>query len=80
MGHQQPATPIATDNSTAEGIMNANVRQKQSKAINMRLYWMQHRIQQGQIYVYWESGTKKIANYPSNWAGSRSPENSKHAR
>eukprot|EP00957_Ditylum_brightwellii_P111568 8510098-Ditylum_brightwellii.AAC.1 len=25
MGHPQPATPIATDNSTAEGILNANV-------------------------------------------------------
>eukprot|EP00957_Ditylum_brightwellii_P199543 15211355-Ditylum_brightwellii.AAC.1 len=44
MGHPQPATPIATDNNTAEGIMNANVRQKQSKAINMRFYWMQDRI------------------------------------
>eukprot|EP00957_Ditylum_brightwellii_P113941 8686052-Ditylum_brightwellii.AAC.1 len=35
MGHPQPATPIDTDNSTAEGITNANVQQKQSKAINM---------------------------------------------
>eukprot|EP00957_Ditylum_brightwellii_P147047 11196288-Ditylum_brightwellii.AAC.1 len=65
MGHPQPATPIVTDNSTAEGIMNANIQQKQSKAINMRFYWMQGRIRQGQFYVYWESGTKKLANYPS---------------
>eukprot|EP00957_Ditylum_brightwellii_P093411 7113153-Ditylum_brightwellii.AAC.1 len=65
MGHQQPATPMATDNSTVEGIMNANVQQKRSKEIDMRFYWMQDCIWQGQFYVYWKSGTKKLANYPS---------------
>eukprot|EP00957_Ditylum_brightwellii_P034780 2636119-Ditylum_brightwellii.AAC.1 len=49
MGHPQPAIPIATDNTTVEGIMNTNVQQKQSKAINMRLYWMQDRIREGQF-------------------------------
>eukprot|EP00957_Ditylum_brightwellii_P049416 3749330-Ditylum_brightwellii.AAC.1 len=58
MGHAQAATPIATDNSTAEGIMNANVLKKRSKAVDMRFYWMQDRIRQGQFYAYWESGTK----------------------
>eukprot|EP00957_Ditylum_brightwellii_P138474 10555006-Ditylum_brightwellii.AAC.2 len=65
MGHPQPATRVATDNSTAEGIMNANVQQKRSKAINMRFYWMQNRIWQGQFYMYWESGTNILANYLS---------------
>jgi hypothetical protein len=38
MGHPQPATPIATDNSTATGIANDTIKQKQSKAIDMRFY------------------------------------------
>mmetsp|Transcript_37336 Transcript_37336/g.52710 ORF Transcript_37336/g.52710 Transcript_37336/m.52710 type:complete len:137 (+) Transcript_37336:642-1052(+) len=31
MGHPQPPTPIVTDNTTAAGISNNNIRQKQSK-------------------------------------------------
>jgi hypothetical protein len=36
LGHPQP--PIQTDNSTAAGIANDTVKQKRSKAINMRFY------------------------------------------
>mmetsp|Transcript_23147 Transcript_23147/g.33167 ORF Transcript_23147/g.33167 Transcript_23147/m.33167 type:complete len:88 (+) Transcript_23147:341-604(+) len=35
MGHPQPPTPIATDNTIAVGITNDNVKQKRSKAIDM---------------------------------------------
>jgi hypothetical protein len=31
MGNAQPATPIVTDNSTANGIANETVKQKRSK-------------------------------------------------
>jgi hypothetical protein len=33
MGHPQPATPLETDNSTAHGILCAQVRMKRSKAL-----------------------------------------------
>jgi hypothetical protein len=33
LNHPQPATPMRTDNSTADGIMNKTVKQKQSKSI-----------------------------------------------
>jgi hypothetical protein len=36
LGHPQPPTPIATDNSTASGIANDTVKQKRSKAMDMR--------------------------------------------
>ena len=36
MGHPQPATPMATDNNTANGIATDTVKQKRSKAIDMR--------------------------------------------
>jgi hypothetical protein len=40
MGHLQDTTTITTENSTAAGITNATVKQRQSQAINMRFYWV----------------------------------------
>ena len=42
LGHPQPALPMRTDNSTADGMGNKTVKQKQSKSIDMRFYWLQH--------------------------------------
>jgi len=36
MGHPQPPTPIQTDNSTANGFLNETMKQKRSKAMDMR--------------------------------------------
>jgi hypothetical protein len=38
LGHPQPPAPIQTDNSTAAGIANNSVKQKRSKAIDMRFH------------------------------------------
>eukprot|EP00957_Ditylum_brightwellii_P051469 3901883-Ditylum_brightwellii.AAC.1 len=38
LGHQQPATLIQVDNSTKHKIVNGNIRQQKSKAIDMRFY------------------------------------------
>ena len=35
MGHPQPPTPVQTDNSTAEGIINLRVQPKSTKAMDM---------------------------------------------
>eukprot|EP00957_Ditylum_brightwellii_P193746 14753700-Ditylum_brightwellii.AAC.1 len=35
LGHHQPATPIQVDNSVAHGVVNSNIRQQKSKAIDM---------------------------------------------
>ena len=35
LGHKQLCTPIQTDNSTAKGIINNNVKPKQTKAIDI---------------------------------------------
>ena len=40
MGHPQPPTPIQTDNSTAEGIINSHVQPKCTKAMDMRFHWL----------------------------------------
>ena len=36
MRRPQPARPICTNNSIASGIMNSTIKQRQSKAIDMR--------------------------------------------
>ena len=44
MGHPQPATFIQTDNACAAGIVNDTVKQKRSKAMDMRFYWVKDRV------------------------------------
>jgi hypothetical protein len=36
LGHTQPPTPLRTDNSNAYGILNETIKQKRSKAMDMR--------------------------------------------
>ena len=63
IGHPQPPTPIQTDNSTATGIVNDTVKQKRSKAIDMRYYWIRDRVCQGQFHIYWRKGLLNRADY-----------------
>jgi hypothetical protein len=63
MGHPQPPTPIQTDNSTAAGITNGTVRQRKSKAMDMRFYWVQDRVRQKQFLVYWRQGSENLGDY-----------------
>jgi hypothetical protein len=52
MGHPQPSTPIQVDNTTAVGFANDTMKQKRSKAIDMRFYWVKCRTRQKQFIVY----------------------------
>ena len=63
MGHPQPATPIQTDNSTAEGVVNNKVQPKRLKAMDMRLYWLQDRETRKQFRIYWRVGLLNLADY-----------------
>jgi hypothetical protein len=63
LGHPQPATPIQTDNACASGIANNTVKQRRSKAIDMRFYWIKDRVKQGQFLVHWRRGTDNLADY-----------------
>ena len=42
LGHPQMAMPMQVDNSTAVGFTNDTIKQKRSKAIGMRLYWIRN--------------------------------------
>jgi hypothetical protein len=63
LGHPQPSTPIVTDNSTAVGIATDTIKQKRSKAIDMRFYWIRDRVKQKQFQVLWRKGTLNKADY-----------------
>jgi hypothetical protein len=44
LGHTQPLTPLRTDNSTAYSILNETIKQKHSKAMDMRYRWLTDRV------------------------------------
>jgi hypothetical protein len=52
LGYNQPATPLQTDNACASGIINKTVKQRWSKAIDMRFYWLQDRVKQKQFTIF----------------------------
>jgi hypothetical protein len=65
MGFPQPPTPVQTDNSTACGIANDNIKQQRSRAIDMRFYWVRDRVKQQQFHIYWGPGKLNLADYYS---------------
>jgi len=63
MGHAQPPTPVQTDNTTAAGFLNETIKQKRTKAIDMRFYWIIDRIRQNHFRVYWKSKLGNLGDY-----------------
>ena len=49
--HAQPPTPLCVDNSTASGFSNDAMKQKISKAIDIRFYWVQYCTLCGQFLI-----------------------------
>ena len=52
-----------TDNACASGIINDTVKQRRSKAMDMRFYWIKDRVAQDQYVVHWRKGSNNLANY-----------------
>jgi hypothetical protein len=63
MGHPQPRTPIQTDNTTAEGVINNKIQPKRTKAMDMRFHWLRDREAQGQFKIYWRPEGTNLADY-----------------
>ncbi len=63
MGHKQPKTPIQRDNSTACGVVNSTIQPRQTKAMDMRFYWLRCQDEQGQFRYYWKPGLENLAGY-----------------
>jgi hypothetical protein len=62
LGHEQPATSLRTDNSTYCGILNETVKQKLSKSMEMKYYWLQDRVRQKKFDLYWRPGKDNLAD------------------
>ena len=62
--HKQPVngTPLYNDNSTATGILTSSLRQKFSKAFDMRFHWLRDRIDQKQFQILWRRGQDNMAD------------------
>ena len=63
LGHPQGPTPLQFDNQSAKQILNEEVSQKRSKAMDMRYYWLRDRAKQQQFHIHWKAGTHNIADY-----------------
>ena len=53
MGHQRPPTPVATESTASNSIVNRKAKQKISQSINMIFYWVRERIRQNHFHVFW---------------------------
>ena len=49
MDHKQPPTPVQTNNAMAEAVTSGKVQSKQTKAMDMRLHWLQDQESQRQF-------------------------------
>ena len=56
IGWKQGPTATQVENSTAVDIATKEFRQKKSKAMDMRFYWINEIIEQGQFRVFWRPG------------------------
>ena len=63
LGHTQPPTPMQVDNTTAVGFANNNIKQKRSKAIYMRFYWIRDCTRQSQFNIYWYPVSTNLGDY-----------------
>jgi hypothetical protein len=63
MGHNQDATELKTDNTTADGIINNTFQQKRSKAMDMIFYWVKDRVEQDQFNEGWAPGDTNMGDY-----------------
>ena len=55
--------PVEVDNSTAVGFANNQIKQQNSKSMDMRYYWIQDRVAQKYFHVYWRPGLTNLGDY-----------------
>ena len=63
LDHQQPPTPVKTDNLTAQGFIQDNIHMKKSKSWDMRYHWLRDRQTQNQFQFYWQPSKDNNADY-----------------
>jgi hypothetical protein len=59
----RPQIPLQNDNTTSTGYSNGKIKQKRTRAVDMRFYWVKDRVKQGQFHVYWGPGYQNVGDY-----------------
>jgi hypothetical protein len=62
LGYPQPPTQIFSDNKCAVGIANGKMKQKRSKAFDMRFHWIGDRVKQHHFVITWAPGKTNLAD------------------
>ena len=63
LGFTLPSTPTKTANFASKGIVTATDRQKRSRAMEMRFYYMKDRVKQKGSFLYWKPGQQNMGDY-----------------
>jgi hypothetical protein len=54
---------LRTTLKAATGYINRTIKQKITKTMDMRLYWIKDRVKRGQFKIYWGPGYQNLADY-----------------
>jgi hypothetical protein len=63
MGYPQPTTEVMLDNTMAVDFINKELKQRRTKAIDMRYYWLQDQEAQQHFTYQWKKGSDNLADY-----------------
>ena len=63
MGYPQEPTIIMCDNTSAIGIATDSIKQKRSKAVDMRFHWIRDRVRQDQFIIAYIPTQQNLADY-----------------
>ena len=65
LNHPQPpdGTPFKMDNAVTTAFIHSNIRQKQSKAWDMRYHWLRDKSNINEFRYYWDKGEHNEADY-----------------
>ena len=63
LGHPQEATPVKTNNATAASFVTDMLKQKRSKAWDVRYHWLCEQQAMKKFFIYWQQGLKNLADY-----------------
>ena len=63
LSHHQDIIKIETHNSTAAAFSNSTLKEKRSKAWDMRLHWIQDRVNNNEFTIYWSAGKNNYGDY-----------------
>ncbi len=63
MGYPQEPTILMCDNTSAIGIATDSIKQKRSKAVDMRFHWIRDRVRQNQFIIAYIPTQQNLADY-----------------